>query len=73
MKSHRCFNLDDEAKVKKLYAEKLSRMEKGKAKVGDETSEGANQQQLKEYLLAYCCAKRVCYLVQVYTTEQVIK
>ena len=53
MKSHRCFNLDDEGKVKRLSAEKLSRMEKGKAKVGDEASEGADQQQSKEYLPTY--------------------
>ena len=43
MKDHRCFNLDSEGKVKRLSAEKLSQMEKGKAKVGEETSEEANQ------------------------------
>ena len=43
MKDHWCFNLDSKGRVKRLSAEKLSWMEKGKAKVGEETSEGTDQ------------------------------
>ena len=42
-KDHRCFNLESEGRVKRLLSEKLSRMGRGKAKVGEETSEGADQ------------------------------
>ena len=53
MKNHRCFNMDSEGRIKRLSKEKLDRMEKGKAKVGEEAFEGEDQQQLEEYLPAY--------------------
>ena len=43
MKDHRCYNLDSGGRMKRLSAEKLSRMEKEKAKVGEETFEEADQ------------------------------
>ena len=36
MRDHRYFNLDSGGRVKRLSKEKLSRMEKGKAKIGKE-------------------------------------
>ena len=53
MRDHRCFNLDSKGKVKRLSKEKLSHMEKGKAKVGQQISEDADQQKLEGYLPAY--------------------
>ena len=43
MKDHRCFNVDSEGRIKRLSKEKLDRMEKGKAKVGEEAFEGEDQ------------------------------
>ena len=42
-RNHRCFNLNSRGKVKRLLEEKLSRMEKGKTKVGEEILEDADQ------------------------------
>ena len=43
MRDHQCFNLDSRGKVKRLSEEKLSWMEKGKAKVGEGLSEDLDQ------------------------------
>ena len=43
MKNHRCFNMDSEGRIKRLSKEKLDRIEKGKAKVGEEAFEGEDQ------------------------------
>ena len=42
-RDHRCFNLDSRGKLNRLSKEMLSRMEKGKVKIGKEISEGADQ------------------------------
>ena len=43
MKNHRCFNMDFEGRIKRFSKEKLDRMEKGKAKVGEDAFEGEDQ------------------------------
>ena len=43
MKNHRCFNVDSEGRIKRLSKEKLDRMEKGKAKMGEEAFEEEDQ------------------------------
>ena len=43
MRDHQCFNLDSGGRVKRLSKEKLSRMEKEKAKVEEEISKEVDQ------------------------------